>query len=104
MPTTSSAAFGTGGTLRMSVIENVDTGVLAAASAQTQPAALHKMRWPVRSFAAAALTVGAAAIHLAVAPEHLAEFPLYGTFFIFLGVVQAGLAVAVLVGPSRGVL
>jgi len=51
--------------------------------------------------AAALLTLGAAVIHFAVAPEHLLEYPLYGIFFICLGLAQVGLSVAILVMPSR---
>ena len=50
---------------------------------------------------AALLTLGAAAIHFAVAPEHLLEYPLYGILFICLGLAQVGLSVAILVMPSR---
>ena len=50
---------------------------------------------------AAVLTLGVAAIHFAVAPAHLLEYPLYGILFICLGLAQVGLAVAVLVVPSR---
>lgn len=86
----------------MSVIEkDVDTGALAAVSAQAQPPGGREMRRPVRSYAAAGLTVGAAAIHFAVAPDHLAEYPLYGIFFIVLGIAQVGMAIAILVAPSR---
>jgi FtsP/CotA-like multicopper oxidase with cupredoxin domain len=55
----------------------------------------------VRSYSAALLTLAAAAIHIAVAPEHLREFTLYGILFICLGLTQTGLAVALLVRPSR---
>jgi len=47
------------------------------------------------------LTLGAAAIHFAVVPDHLSEYPLYGAFFIALGIAQVGLAAAVLLVPSR---
>jgi FtsP/CotA-like multicopper oxidase with cupredoxin domain len=50
---------------------------------------------------AALLTLGAAAIHFAVAPEHLAEYMPYGVFFIGLGIVQVGLAAAIMFVPSR---
>src|SRR5215471_14549310 len=51
--------------------------------------------------APAALLLGAAAIHFAVAPEHVREYPLYGLLFICAGVLQAGLAVALLRLRSR---
>jgi len=50
---------------------------------------------------AALLTLGAAAVHFAVAPEHLAEYMPYGVFFVGIGIVQVGLAAAILVVPSR---
>lgn len=46
-------------------------------------------------------TLAAAAIHLAAAPEHLAEYVLYGYFFVGLGLAQAALAVALIAQPSR---
>jgi FtsP/CotA-like multicopper oxidase with cupredoxin domain len=85
----------------MSVMEELDTGTRAAGAAPAHPAARREMPWPIRSYAAAALTMGAAAIHFAVAPDHLAEYPLYGIFFILLAVAQVGLVVAVLAVPSR---
>lgn len=54
-----------------------------------------------RSYSASVLTLAAAAIHFAVAPEHLEMYVPYGVFFICLGIAQAGLAVALLVRPSR---
>jgi FtsP/CotA-like multicopper oxidase with cupredoxin domain len=53
------------------------------------------------SYSAALLTLGAAAIHFAVAPEHISEYLLYGIFFILLGAAQVALAVALVVAPSR---
>ena len=53
------------------------------------------------SYSAALLTLGAAAIHFAAAPEHLSEYLLYGIFFILLGAAQLALAVALVVAPSR---
>src|SRR5689334_2577769 len=58
-------------------------------------------RSPALLNSAVLLTVGAAAIHFAVVPEHLDEFPLYGVFFIALGLAQVGLAAAIAVVPSR---
>jgi FtsP/CotA-like multicopper oxidase with cupredoxin domain len=50
---------------------------------------------------AALLVLGSAAIHFAVTPMHLQEFPLYGVFFIVLGAVQVGLAAAIAIVPGR---
>ena len=58
-------------------------------------------RSPALLNSAALLTLGAAAIHFAVVPDHLVEFPLYGVFFIGLGLAQVGLAAAIAVVPSR---
>jgi len=50
----------------------------------------------------AALSLGAGAIHFAVAPEHFAEYWLFGVFFVVTGWVQVALAGAVaLVPPQR---
>src|SRR4051794_2424940 len=56
---------------------------------------------PVGLVAAGALTAGAGAVHLAVVPEHLAEYPLFGIFFLVVGLAQAGAAVAVTLRPTR---
>ncbi len=56
---------------------------------------------PVRSYSAALLTLGAAAIHFGVAPEHFDEYLPYGLFFAALGLAQLGLAAAILLRPSR---
>ena len=54
--------------------------------------------------AAAAFLLGPAAIHFAVAPEHLREYALYGVLFVLLGLAQAAIAVLVLVRPSSALL
>lgn len=46
----------------------------------------------------------AAAIHLAVTPEHFAKSPLLGAFFLLLGLAQCGYAVALVLGASRPLL
>jgi hypothetical protein len=48
--------------------------------------------------------LGAAAIHFAVAPEHLRSYPLYGAFFLLVGLGQAGLAALILLRPSSPLL
>jgi hypothetical protein len=48
-----------------------------------------------RAAALIALSAGAGTIHLAVAAEHYREFPLYGVFFVLLGIAQLGWAAAV---------
>lgn len=54
--------------------------------------------------AAAMFLLGPAVIHFAAAPAHLRVYPLYGLLFILLGLVQVGLAAAVLLRPSAIVL
>lgn len=50
---------------------------------------------------AALLTLGAAAIHFAVVPEHLDEYWPFGIFFLLLGGAQVALAVATVWRPGR---
>lgn len=54
--------------------------------------------------AAAMFLVGPALIHLAVVPEHLRSYALYGLFFALLGLGQIALALTVLIRPSAPVL
>src|SRR5215831_9421583 len=54
-------------------------------------------------YPAALLTLGAAAIHFSVAPDHLEEFPAFGILFLVVGVVQLALAVLIVVLPGRRV-
>ena len=55
-------------------------------------------------YAAAALSLVAALIHLWVMPEHMEEWWGYGTFFLVLAVVQALYAVALVRRPRRWLL
>jgi FtsP/CotA-like multicopper oxidase with cupredoxin domain len=57
----------------------------------------------VRLYSAALLTVGAALIHLAVAPEHLREWLPFGVFFLIIGSLQIILAVNLVARPERKV-
>ena len=52
---------------------------------------------------AAACLVGSELIHIVVLPEHLREWWAAGVFFAVLGVLEGGLAAAVLFAPSRRV-
>jgi len=52
----------------------------------------------------AVLSLGAAAIHFAVVPEHLAEWWAFGVFFGALGAFETLWAAALLVRPSRLVI
>ena len=56
---------------------------------------------PLASYSAALLTLGAAAIHIAVAPEHFFVYVPYAVFFVCIGVAQVALAAALLIAPSR---
>jgi hypothetical protein len=51
----------------------------------------------------AALLVGAGAVHIAMAPSHFGESATEGVGFLVAAWLQIGLAVAVVVRPSRGV-
>lgn len=55
----------------------------------------------IRVYSAALLTLGAAFIHLAVAPEHLREYVPFGVFFLTVGSAQIILAVELAVRPTR---
>jgi hypothetical protein len=55
-------------------------------------------------FGAALLSVGAAAIHIAVAKMHFDEYTLYGVFFVISGAGQLLWAVLVLFRPVRPLL
>ncbi len=57
------------------------------------------LRW----VGAAALT-GAAVVHLAVVPEHLADWSAAGVFFVLLAVAEVGVALLVLRQPNRAVV
>lgn len=52
---------------------------------------------------AAMLTLGAAAIHLSVAPDHLLVYVPFGMLFIAVGIAQAILGLAAWLRPSRSV-
>jgi FtsP/CotA-like multicopper oxidase with cupredoxin domain len=54
-----------------------------------------------RSYSAALLTLGAAAIHFAAVPEHFSEYWPYGVFFVCLGTAQVGLGAGLIFAPSR---
>lgn len=54
--------------------------------------------------AAALFLLGPAAIHFAVAPEHLRAHALHGLFFILVGLLQVAIAAAVVLRPSPPVL
>ena len=59
---------------------------------------------PTAALVAAALSIGAAAIHAIVVPAHLAEDLLYGGFFAVLCIAQVAWAVLVVVRPRRWLL
>lgn len=52
--------------------------------------------------AAALFLLGAAAVHFSVVPAHLDEYVPYGVFFIVAALLQAGIAVWLVLRPSRG--
>ena len=67
----------------------------------TNVRAVQPTRGGVRVYTAGLLMLGAAAIHFAVTPEHLAEFVPFGVFFLAVGSLQALIGVDLLVRPSR---
>jgi len=58
-------------------------------------------RSPALINSAVLLTLGSAAIHFAVAPQHIGEYLPYGIFFLCLGTAQVALALAIALMPSR---
>jgi hypothetical protein len=70
----------------------------------TAPASSHEHATDLLVLVAAACSVGAAGIHFAVAPEHLAEYRPFGLFFVAVAVVQALWAVLVVRYPLRPLL
>ncbi len=49
------------------------------------------------------LTLSAAAIHLAVVPDHLQEYSPFGIFFLMVGLAQGALVIGMVMRPSRSV-
>lgn len=90
-----------------SVNTGVDVEISAESNVGTSPKLWRRIRArredrsPALLNSAALLTLGAAAIHLAVTPEHFEMFVPYGIFFIGLGVAQVALGVAILFVPQR---
>jgi FtsP/CotA-like multicopper oxidase with cupredoxin domain len=72
-----------------------------ATRVESRNVAMPASAYAARSYSAALLTLGVAAIHFAVAPEHFDEYFAYGFFFVSVGLAQLGLAVAIVVAPSR---
>lgn len=69
----------------------------------TRPAPAPGEEWNVPqngALAAAFLSVAAGAIHLALAPEHLRHWWVFGTFFLAVGAFQLAYALAVLWRPT----
>jgi hypothetical protein len=54
-------------------------------------------------FGVAVASAGAAAIHFAVIDQHLAEYWLFGVFFVAVALAQLGWVVAVVSNPTRAV-
>jgi MFS family permease len=70
----------------------------------TTPASSHEHATDLLVLVAAACSVGAAGIHFAVVPEHLAEYRPFGLFFVAIAVVQALWAILVVRYPLRPML
>src|SRR5437879_1142172 len=63
--------------------------------------AARPFRGGVTLYTAALLTLGAALLHLAVAPVHMREYLPFGLFFLTLGSLQIMLAVEIVARPTR---
>lgn len=70
----------------------------------TMPASTQEHATDLLVLVAAACSVGAAGIHFAVIPEHLAEYRPFGLFFVAIAVVQALWAILVVRYPLRPLL
>jgi hypothetical protein len=70
----------------------------------TLPASTHEHATGLLVLIAAACSVGAAGIHFAVIPEHLAEYRPFGLFFVAIAVLQALWAILALRYPRRSLL
>lgn len=70
---------------------------LAPATARQSPTEASARRYTLAS-----LSAGAAAVHLAVIPEHLTEYWPFAVFFAGVAAFQAAWAFAVLTRPQRG--
>jgi hypothetical protein len=55
----------------------------------------------VTVYSAVLFTLGAAAIHLAVAPAHVREYVPFGVFFLVVGGAQTAYAIELAVRPTR---
>ena len=70
----------------------------------TVPATAQEHAADLLVLVAAACSVGAAGIHFAVTPEHLAEYRPFGLFFIAIAILQALWAILALRYPRRSLL
>jgi hypothetical protein len=70
----------------------------------TVPASTQEHAASLLVLVAAACSVGAAGIHFAVIPEHLADYRPFGLFFVAIAVLQALWAILVLRYPRRSLL
>jgi hypothetical protein len=70
----------------------------------TVPASTQEHATDLLVLIAAACSVGAAGIHFAVIPEHLAEYRPFGLFFVAIAVLQALWAILALRYPQRSLL
>jgi FtsP/CotA-like multicopper oxidase with cupredoxin domain len=66
------------------------------------PVAAPRTRYsPVGLAVVGLATAGAAGIHLAVVPEHFGDYPLFGVFFLVVGLAQLAAALGVPLAPNR---
>lgn len=78
-------------------------GRLSGRAGHHQGTRLHERLGYARLFVAGGLA-GAAAVHVAVLPEHFAVWPAAGWFFLLLGAAQAVVGVLVLTRPQEAVV
>jgi hypothetical protein len=85
----------------MTRVSSTDLSYTATMSASRGQA---RVRRSATTSVAGALVLVAAAIHLALTPEHFAERAVYGAFFSFAGAFQTWLAWRLLLAPSPAVM
>lgn len=88
-------------TTQMPLEDRTDQRTHVSATVEQPSRGEGEVQYVVRSYSAALLLAGAAAIHFAVVPVHLMEHLAWGIFFVCVGIAQFGLAIAVLLAPSR---
>lgn len=84
--------------------ETISRATIGVRIRQSDAAAPLRKYGLVRTYSAALLIIGAAAIHFAAAAEHMPIYVPWGIFFICLGIAQISVAAAVVAAPSARLL